>query len=179
MLPEMPSKLSTDPKTECNSSYNCDKGQIHEFSRLPEMSSKLSTDPKTVCNSSYNREKGSNPRVFKTVRNALEAVDGTQNSMQWLIKLRERTKSTSFHDCQKCPQNCRRTPKQYAVAHITAREDQIHEFRYMPEMPSKLSTNPKTECNSSYNCEKGPNPRVFTTARNALETVDGPQNSMQ
>ena len=45
-------------------------------------------------------------------------------------------------------------------------------------MPSKLSTDPKIVCNSSYNCEKGPNPRVLMNARNALETIERPQNSM-
>ena len=59
------------------------------------------------------------------------------------------------------------------------RKDQIHEFLEMPEMPSKLSMDPETIFNSSYNYEKGSNPRVLINARNTLEIVDGPQNSMQ
>ena len=86
------------------------------------------------------------------------------------------TKSMSFDKWQKYPRNGRHTPKQYTIAHITARKDQIHEFSRLPEMPLKLSVDPKIVCNSSYNYEEGPNLQLFI---NALETVDRGQNNMQ
>ena len=41
----------------------------------------------------------------------------------------ERTKSTTFDKCQKCPQNCRRTPNHCAIAQITLRRTKSTSFK--------------------------------------------------
>ena len=78
-MPEIPAKLSTDPETVRNSSYNCEKGPNP---RVLINALETGDGAQKVCNSSYNYEKGPNPRVFTIAKNALETVHGPQNSMQ-------------------------------------------------------------------------------------------------
>ena len=124
---------------------------MQQLIKLRERTKSTSFDKFQKCPRNYRRTLKQYAIAHKTVRkdqihefsllpkNALETVDGPQNNIQQLIKLRERTKSTSFDKYQKCPRNSRRTRKQYAIAHETSRKDQIHEFSLLPKMRSKLS----------------------------------------
>ena len=78
----MPSKLSMDPKTVCNSSYNYENGSNPRVFMTARNALETFAVPKTVCNSSYNCENGPNPRVLVNDINALETVEGGQNNMQ-------------------------------------------------------------------------------------------------
>ena len=116
-LPEILSKFSPDPQKCAILTKTATTDQIDEFWWLPGMHSKLSWLPKQCTIAQEFCEKGPNRRVLITDRNSLEIVPRPPNSVPYWRKLQEWIKSTSSDDCQKCPQNCLRIPKQWAIAH--------------------------------------------------------------